>query len=72
MTTVKVIFNDVEIIEELKLFYGLPPYDTASNGYRVNGLFLEILEAKYDMTLEELCDAVNFHEVIQQWECLHS
>lgn len=58
------------ILNELKMLYGLPPHDGSGNPCAHDGLYAKSLERKWDMSISELMDEVNFDEISAKYKRL--
>ncbi len=57
----------LEAIDDLKKLYGVTPYDGSENISKADGYFAKSLERKYEMTIEQLKEEVNFDEIYGRW-----
>lgn len=56
------------IIDDLKMFHGLPPYDEFGNHCRGDGYFVRAIEKKYRSSLQALQDEVNWKQISADWQ----
>lgn len=57
-----------KIIDDLKVFHGLPPYDDGGNMCRHDGYFARSMEKKYRSSLQALQDEVNWKQISADWQ----
>lgn len=59
--------NEVELIKDLKMLNGIPPYDGPENYVRGDGYFANSFKEKYGASVDVLSKAVNFSDIINRW-----